>query len=77
MVNLAKATGKLIYSYKDLQNLSGYTHLVDELDTVLKEVNNGKYVRPQVNEEVLKQYVKGGTVSIFINFNFLIICLKQ
>ena len=65
MVNLAKATGKIIYSYKDLQNLSGYTHLVDELDTVLKEVNNGKYVRPQVNEEVLKKYVKG-SVSKFL-----------
>ena len=70
MVQLAKSTGKLIYSYKDLQNLSGYTHLVDELSTVVKDVNSGKYVRPQVNEEVLKQYVKG-TVSIFNHlFNY-------
>lgn len=67
MVNLAKATGKVIYSYKDLQNLAGYTHLVDELCTVVEEVNEGKYVRPQVNEEILKKYV-GGSVSL-INFN--------
>ena len=70
MVNLAKATGKVIYSYKDLQNLAGYTHLVDELCTVITEVNDGKYVRPQVNEELLKKYV-GGSIEEedFIEFD--------
>lgn len=62
LVNLAKAIGRIIYSYKDIQNLAGYTLLVDELFTVITDVNEGKFVRPQVNQDVLKSYV-GGTVS--------------
>lgn len=65
LVSLSKAIGKIVYSYKDIQNLAGYTHLVEQLDTVINDVNNGKYVRPVVNEENLKKYV-GGRVSLFI-----------
>lgn len=62
LINLAKAIGRIVVSYKDLQNLSGYTYLVDQLDVVLDDVNKEKFVRTQVNEELLKKYV-GGTVS--------------
>lgn len=62
LVNLAKAIGRFIYSYKDVQNLAGYTHLVDELRTVLSDVNKGQYVRPQVKQDNLAKFV-GGKVS--------------
>lgn len=53
----------MVVSYKDLQNLAGYTYLVNELDTVINDVNQEKYVREKVNEEVLKKY-KGGQVIL-------------
>ena len=62
MVNLAKSIGRIISSYKEIQNLAGYTLVVDELRVVLDDVINQKFVRPQVNAEKLKQYV-GGKVS--------------
>ena len=70
LVNLAKATGKIISSYKDLQNLAGYTDLVDELRSVILEINSGKYHRPQVNEQQLAKYV-GGKIeeSDFLEFD--------
>ena len=37
LINLAKAIGKLIISYKDVQNLAGYTTLIHELDEVLRD----------------------------------------
>lgn len=65
LVNLAKATGKIISSYKDIQHLAGYTFLVDELNTVITEVNQGNYYRPQVKKENFSNYV-GGKVSLLI-----------
>lgn len=38
LINLAKSVGKLIISYKDLQNLAGYLTSVNELDQVIKDV---------------------------------------
>jgi len=35
LISLAKAIGKIVVSYKDIQNLSGYTSLIHEMDTVL------------------------------------------
>jgi len=49
----------MVVSYKDLQNLAGYTFLVNELDTVINDINEEKFVREKVNEELLKTY-KGG-----------------
>ena len=35
-------------SYKDVQNLAGYTALIHEMDEVLKDLNKGKFRRTQV-----------------------------
>ena len=51
----------MVVSYKDLQNLAGYTYLVNELDTVINEVNEEKFVREKVSEELIAKY-KGGQV---------------
>lgn len=48
LINLAKAIGRIVVSYKDVQNLAGYTTLIHEMDEVLKDLNNGKFRRTQV-----------------------------
>lgn len=67
LVNLAKATGKIISSYKDIQHLAGYTYLVDELKSVITEINEGNYYRPQVKQENFRDYI-GGKVSLTLKF---------
>ena len=70
LINLAKAIGRIVVSYKDLQNLAGYTFLVQKLDTVVEDINKGNYVRTQVNEDVLKSYISGEEKeSDIIEFN--------
>lgn len=55
LINLSKAIGKLILSYKELQDLAGYTSLVDELDTVLDELKQGKYQRTLLNPDLVRE----------------------
>lgn len=38
LINLAKAIGKLLISYKEIQNLAGYTTLIYEMKEVLKDL---------------------------------------
>lgn len=45
LINLAKAIGRMVVSYKDVQSLAGYTTLIHEMDEVLKDLNNGKFRR--------------------------------
>jgi len=68
LVNLSKAIGRIIISYKDMQNLAGYTFLVNKLDQVITDINEGKFVRTQVNEEILKNYVGEYKESDIIEF---------
>jgi ATP-binding cassette, subfamily D (ALD), member 3 len=48
LINLAKAIGRIVVSYKDVQNLAGYTSLIHELDEVLHDLEAGKFRRTQV-----------------------------
>lgn len=48
LINLAKAIGRFIISYKEIQQLAGYTHLIDEMENVLRDLKNDKYERPIV-----------------------------
>ena len=48
LINLAKAIGRIVVSYKDVQNLAGYTTLIFEMKEVLEELEQGKYKRIQV-----------------------------
>ena len=45
LINLAKAIGRIVVSYKDVQNLAGYTTLIHEMDEVLKDLNAGQFRR--------------------------------
>jgi len=52
-----------------LQNLSGYTYLVNELEVVMDDIKNEKFNRTQVNKELLKEYVGGIVFYNKINFS--------
>lgn len=41
LINLAKAIGRLIVSYKEIQELAGYTTVVCEMRDVLLDINKG------------------------------------
>jgi len=41
LINLAKSIGRLVVSYKEIQNLAGYTTLVYQLREVLRDLENG------------------------------------
>ena len=45
---MAKAIGRLVVSYKDIQNLAGFTTLINEMDDVLVDLSGGKYSRVMV-----------------------------
>jgi hypothetical protein len=48
LINLAKAIGRLVISYKEVQQLAGFTTLVYELREVLQDLAQGKFVRTQI-----------------------------
>ena len=51
LINLAKAIGRIVVSYKEVQNLAGYTTLVYEMKEVLDDLEHGKYKRMMVKNE--------------------------
>jgi ATP-binding cassette, subfamily D (ALD), member 3 len=51
LINLAKAIGRLVISYKEIQQLAGFTTLVYEMKQVLEDLDNGQFVRTQVIKE--------------------------
>lgn len=48
LINLAKAIGRLVISYKEIQQLAGYTTLVYEVKEVLDDLSEGRFMRTQV-----------------------------
>ena len=67
LINLAKAIGRIVVSYKEIQNLAGYTTLINEMDEVLDDLASGKYKRVMVTQDDqnqksqdLVQSVRGG-----------------
>jgi ATP-binding cassette subfamily D (ALD) protein 3 len=51
LINLAKAIGRIVVSYKEVQNLAGYTTLVYEMKEVLDDLEHGKYKRMMVKND--------------------------
>lgn len=50
LISLSKAIGKIVISYKDVQNLAGYTSLVYEVKDVLDDLKNDTYQRKLVDK---------------------------
>ena len=57
LINLAKGIGKLLVCYKEFQNLSGYTELVESIGTVIDDLNNNKFSYTQIMDA--KTYAGG------------------
>ncbi|MES1909859.1 MAG: hypothetical protein MHM6MM_002550 [Cercozoa sp. M6MM] len=55
LINLAKAIGRIVVSYKQLQQLAGYTSLVSDLDATLEDLSQGRYKRQMVDSTKLKE----------------------
>ena len=55
LINLSKAIGRLVISYKEIQQLAGYTALVYDVRTVLKDLDKGSYVRTKVRDDDLNK----------------------
>ena len=80
LINLAKAIGRIVVSYKDVQNLAGYTSLIYEMDDVLQDLKSGKFRRTQVTatqdgtatQEVLKlnDMTNKGKIIVSENMKF-------
>jgi ATP-binding cassette subfamily D (ALD) protein 3 len=51
LINLAKAIGRLVISYKEIQHLAGFTTLVYEMKEVLEDLEKGQFVRKQVQND--------------------------
>ena len=73
LINLAKAIGRLVVSYKEVQSLAGYTTLIHEMDQVLTDLSQGRYKRVMVtqsadgmakNEEAVAS-VRGGATVVY------------
>jgi len=54
LINLSKAIGRIVISYKDIQNLAGYTSLIHELKESLDDLDKGTYVRRMLSSSVLR-----------------------
>lgn len=48
LINLARAIGKLVVSYKEFQELAGYTTVISEIRDVLLDLNSGQYQRKMI-----------------------------
>lgn len=63
LINLAKAIGRVVVSYKEVQNLAGYTSLVYELKEVLEDLDEGKYQKTLATNSVLKSADQRGELT--------------
>lgn len=63
LINLAKAIGRLVVSYKEVQHLAGFTTLIYEMEEVLDDLSHGRYKRVMVNasEVQVNQLAIGST----------------
>lgn len=64
LISLAEAIGRILYSYKEITELAGFTQRVSTLLTVFSDVKSGRYdkVTSAANEEILAT-LKGGHVE--------------
>lgn len=53
LVKLAEAIGRLVLAGRDMTRLAGFTARVTEIMSVLNDLNNGKYVRTMLTDNVL------------------------
>ncbi|KAJ9070952.1 ATP-binding cassette long-chain fatty acid transporter pxa2 [Entomophthora muscae] len=66
LVSSADAFGRIMYSYKEISELAGYTARVTELLDVLNEVKNGRYHKATVSVAATTGTTKGTTSDVLL-----------
>jgi ATP-binding cassette subfamily D (ALD) long-chain fatty acid import protein len=59
MISLADAGGRIMYSYKELSELAGYTYRVYNMIRVLQDLHDDKYVQTGTNDEFSLENIHG------------------
>lgn len=59
LINLAKAIGRMIVSYKEVQNLAGYTTLINEILVVMDDLAKDKYERNMIENLKVDMSTRG------------------
>lgn len=70
LINLAKAIGRLVVSYKDVQQLAGYTSLVSGLEDVLDDLNKGNFSRNMLANSKFSKSQRGQYVHSHESIRF-------
>ena len=55
LVKLAEAIGRIVLAGREMTRLAGFTARVTELIKVLKDLNNGHYVRTMIDQKALEK----------------------
>lgn len=55
LISLAKAIGRIVISYKEVQELAGYTTLVYEVKDVIDDLKAGSYARFMIDEKKIAE----------------------
>lgn len=74
LINLSKAIGRILASYKDVQNLAGYTYLIYDVNEVLLDLEKGNYVRTSVinkNNEIEKSNINAIKTGSYHKANYI------
>ncbi len=58
LINLAKATGKFLVSYKTIQQLAGYTSLISEMMDVISDLKQNRFTRHTVDDKLDMQLME-------------------
>lgn len=64
LLSSSDAFGRIMFSYKEIAQLAGYTARVTTLNNVMEDVNNGKYDKLLVSESNSTLLNKQGTVTL-------------
>ncbi len=51
LISLGKAIGRILMSYKEMQNLAGYTNLITEVAKVLEDLKKGRFYRKVITQQ--------------------------
>nr|AZL94687.1 ATP binding cassette subfamily D member 3 [Nephromyces sp. MMRI] len=77
LINLAKAIGRLVVSYKDLQSLSGYTALICEFNKSIQRINKGNFIIKMASgKRIGKTFKALGTISTSPEVEFVDVPVK-
>ena len=64
MISLADAGGRIMYSYKDLAELAGYTARVADMIEVFADMKKARYEKVSVSDEFSLSHIRGAITCV-------------